>query len=49
MSKKNMKELGSLKLTKKLIETSNKKKINSEINYHPRWVLGRDTLYNPKK
>jgi len=53
MTKKDVTALESLKLADELLETFKKyqkqHKIEKEINSPPKWLLGRETLYNPKE
>tara|TARA_B110000116_G_scaffold11498_1_gene9369 strand:+ start:263 stop:415 length:153 start_codon:yes stop_codon:yes gene_type:complete len=50
MSKKNVITLESSKLSKNLLLISKKnQKIKNKIKSLPKWLLGRETLYEPKK
>ena len=51
MSRKDLTVLESLKLAEDLLEATKKhqkyQKIEKEVNSPPKWLLGRETLYQP--
>ena len=51
MSRKDLTVLESLKLAEDLLEVTKKhqkyQKIEKEVNRPPKWLLGRETLYQP--
>ena len=51
MSRKDLTKLESLKLAEDLLEVTKKyqkyQKIEKEVNRPPKWLLGRETLYQP--